>query len=274
MRIALAAVVLLLAAPMAGPGHQPDPDLWLGRARVRLHAGPARDERMSAGSIAVPISGCNGTVADAPDVNLMWRGGSTLYIYSNSARTRRCSSTFPTATGPATTTRSGRTRSSSSATPRPGLYNIWSGTYRRWHGRGHGHDLRDRPAVAAAGRIRPSQRGTRRRLPRSPFQAAVQPRRAHPVYHLIRSFATRHPTHPHAPFLLAAALGAASARRPVGPALRTDARPVGGTLRPQADRPAETLGLTLRAVSETGIDELPRLRRPVRARRCRRVAWR
>ena len=57
--------------------------------------------------------------------------------------------------------------------------------------------------------------------------------------------------------LLAAVLGLLPLVAPAAQTMRPDARPAGGTLQPRAGGPAETLALTLRAVSETGMADCP-----------------
>ena len=57
--------------------------------------------------------------------------------------------------------------------------------------------------------------------------------------------------------LLTAALALAVALPAAAQTFQTDAHPAAGTLRPRADAPAEALDLTVRTVSETGMDDCP-----------------
>ncbi len=57
--------------------------------------------------------------------------------------------------------------------------------------------------------------------------------------------------------VLVAALAALPVLAPAAQQMRPDARPVSGTIRPRADRPAEMVDLTARTVSMSGMDDCP-----------------
>ena len=132
MRLFLAALALVLTAPLAQAQSVGESPTY---GSVSLRAGFTPDPHTSSitagGSTAVEISGCNGTVADAPDLNLTWRGGSsTLYIYSMSDEDTTLLVNLPNGSWTCDDDSLGDRNPLIIVRNAPsGLYNIWSGTY-------------------------------------------------------------------------------------------------------------------------------------------------
>lgn len=132
MRLFLTALALVLAAPLAQAQSVGESPTY---GSVSLRAGFTPDPHTSSitagGSTAVEISGCNGTVADAPDLNLTWRGGSsTLYIYSMSDEDTTLLVNLPNGSWTCDDDSLGDRNPLIIVRNAPsGLYNIWSGTY-------------------------------------------------------------------------------------------------------------------------------------------------
>ncbi len=127
-----AAVALLLAAPLAQAQDLSQDPLY---GTVTLRAGfmpdPNTTPLTAGGGSEVTISGCTGTVAEAPDLNLNWTGrSSTLYIFATSGSDTtlpvnlpdgdwRCDDDSYGDGDPLVIIRNAPS----------GLYNIWAGTY-------------------------------------------------------------------------------------------------------------------------------------------------
>lgn len=130
MRLLLAALALVIAAPLAQAQSVGEPPTY---GAVTLRAGFTPDPhtvRLTAGgSTAVEISGCNGTVADAPDVNLTWGGGSTLYIYSTSDSDTTLLVNLPDGSWACDDDSMGTDPLIIVNNAPSGLYNVWSGTF-------------------------------------------------------------------------------------------------------------------------------------------------
>lgn len=131
MRLLLAAFAFVLAAPLAHAQSVGESPTY---GSVTLRAGftpdPHTTTLTAGGSIAVDISGCNGTVADAPDLNLTWRGGSsTLYIYSTSSEDTTLLVNLPNGSWVCNDDTMGRNPLVIVRNAPSGLYNIWSGTF-------------------------------------------------------------------------------------------------------------------------------------------------
>ncbi|HEX9950642.1 MAG TPA: hypothetical protein VGB53_02660 [Rubricoccaceae bacterium] len=130
MRLALAALAMLLAAPLVQAQSVADDPTY---GSVELDSGfvpdPYEMPLMAGGSTEVSVSGCTGTVAEAPDLNLTWGGGSTLYIYATSDTDTTLLVNLPNGEWSCDDDTIG-TNPLVIVTDAPaGLYNIWSGTY-------------------------------------------------------------------------------------------------------------------------------------------------
>ena len=132
MRLALAALAFALAAPLA---QAQDVGVSPTYGTATLRAGFTPDPRTTpvtaGGSTAVRISGCNGTVSTAPDLNLSWTGGgSTLYIYATSGSDTTLLVNLPNGDWTCDDDSLGNRNPVVIVRNAPsGLYNIWSGTF-------------------------------------------------------------------------------------------------------------------------------------------------
>lgn len=131
MRLLLVALALVLAAPFAQAQSTGESPTY---GSVSLRAGFTPDPHTSSitagGSTAVSISGCNGSVADSPDINLTWTGGSsTLYIYSTSDSDTTLLVNLPNGSWVCNDDTMGRDPVIVVRNAPSGLYNIWSGTF-------------------------------------------------------------------------------------------------------------------------------------------------
>lgn len=132
MRLFLTALALVLTAPLAqAQSVGEDPTYGSVALRAGFTPDPHTSSITAGGSIAVDISGCNGTVADAPDLNLTWSGGSsTLYIYSTSGEDTTLLVNLPDGSWACDDDSLGDRNPLVIVRNAPsGLYNIWSGTY-------------------------------------------------------------------------------------------------------------------------------------------------
>ena len=132
MRLLIAALALVLAAPLAqAQDLSQDPTYGTVSLRAGFMPDPHTTTLTAGGGTAVSISGCNGTVAQAPDVNLQWRGGSsTLYIYATSGSDTTLLVNLPNGNWRCDDDSYGDGDPLVIIQNAPsGLYNIWSGTY-------------------------------------------------------------------------------------------------------------------------------------------------
>ena len=130
MRLALAALALGLAAPLV---QAQDLSLRPSYGTLELAGGfmpdPAAVSLTAGGTTAVTVRGCNGTVADAPDLNLTWGGGSTLYIYAASDSDTTLLVNLPNGNWVCDDDTIGTNPLIIVRNAPAGLYNIWSGTF-------------------------------------------------------------------------------------------------------------------------------------------------
>ena len=132
MRLLLAAAALLLAAPLAqAQDVSQEPTYATATLRAGFTPDPNTTAVTAGGSTEVGISGCTGTVAEAPDVNLRWTGGSsTLYIYATSGTDTTLLVNLPNGNWRCDDDSLGDGDPLVIIQNAPsGLYNIWSGTF-------------------------------------------------------------------------------------------------------------------------------------------------
>lgn len=132
MRLLFLALVAVLVAPLAqGQDWTEDPAYGTVTLRAGFTPDPHTTRLTAGGGTEVSISGCNGTVANAPDVDLNWTGGSsTLYIYSTSSNDTTLLVNLPDGSWVCDDDSFGDLNPLIIINDAPsGLYNIWSGTF-------------------------------------------------------------------------------------------------------------------------------------------------
>ncbi len=132
MRLLLAAAALMLAAPLAqAQDLSQDPTYGSVALRAGFTPDPHTMSLTAGGGTAVTVGGCNGSVAESPDLNLQWTGGSsTLYIYSRSGSDTTLLVNLPNGNWRCDDDSFGEGNPLVIIQNAPsGLYNIWSGTF-------------------------------------------------------------------------------------------------------------------------------------------------